>query len=44
MYEQSKNFESFHIAGFKHWDGAFELPNLKVGQNHFVAAAGSHFG
>lgn len=32
MYEQSKNFESFHVAGFKHWDGVFELPNLKVGQ------------
>jgi hypothetical protein len=32
MYEQSKNFESFFIAGFKHWDGAFALPNLKVGQ------------
>lgn len=32
MYEQSRAFENFHIAGFQCWDGALALPNLKVGQ------------
>lgn len=32
MHEPSKNFISFHIAGFKYWEGAFALPKLKVGQ------------
>lgn len=32
MYEPSKNLVSFHIAGFKSWDGALAINDLKVGQ------------
>lgn len=32
MFEHSKSFADFHIAGFKHWDGIFILSSLKVGQ------------
>ena len=32
MFEHSKSFADFHIAGFKHWDGIFMLSGLKVGQ------------
>ena len=31
MYEPSKCYKSFHIAGFQHHDGAFVLGELKPG-------------
>ena len=31
MYEPSRNLFSFHIAGFKHHDGALVLGELKAG-------------
>lgn len=31
MYEPSRLFLSFHIAGFQHWDGALVFDKLKVG-------------
>ena len=32
MYEPSRLFDSFHIKGFKNYDGAQELEKLKIGK------------
>ena len=32
MYEQSKSFQNFYVAGFKYWDGPFVLGKLKAGK------------
>ena len=31
MYEPSRHYETFHIAGFQYYDGALVLNELKVG-------------